>query len=220
MTQNVSKFRRLLPLLTIAFTFLTVSTMGLLWLKDQLNEPVAQVKPAVQIVNIVRPPPPPPEIDEPPPPPEVEEEVELPEPEPLPELADMPDEAPPGEQLGLDADGVAGADGFGLVANKGGRSLIGGGGGSSHRFYAQQVQNQLSNLLSETDEVRKQKYSVDVKLWLDDEGDIRNVILNGSTGDTELDRLLTETLRSASTSAGEPPQDMPQPIRLRIVSRI
>ncbi|HAZ42809.1 MAG TPA: TonB-dependent receptor, partial [Methylococcaceae bacterium] len=42
-----------------------------------------------------------------------------------PEQAEEP---PPGENLGVDADGAAGGDSFGLVGKKGGSGFLGGGG--------------------------------------------------------------------------------------------
>ena len=50
-------------------------------------------------------------------------------------------DAPPGDELGLDAEGGAGSDGFGLRAKKGGRGLI--GGGDRNRWYEGQVQRDL-----------------------------------------------------------------------------
>ena len=81
---------------------------GIGWLiAANMGAPVTQTKKLVQQVQIIRPTPP----DTPPPPPPPEpEEVDVPEPEaPEPEAA--ADEPPAGEQLGLDAEGVAGADG-------------------------------------------------------------------------------------------------------------
>ncbi|MEQ8663662.1 MAG: TonB-dependent receptor, partial [Gammaproteobacteria bacterium] len=105
--------------------------------------------PEVQQISIVQPPPPPPpppQVEEPPPP--EMEEVEVPEPEPEPIADDAPaDEPLPGDDLGLDADGVAGADGFGLKARKGGRALI--GGGDRNKWYAGVIQTDLQALLAD-----------------------------------------------------------------------
>ena len=81
------------------------------------------------------PPPPPPKIEEPPPPPPPEE-VKLPDPEPVADAPDVPDMPGP---LGLDADGVAGSDAFGLVGRHGGNDLIGGDG--RYRSYANHVKD-------------------------------------------------------------------------------
>src|SRR5512134_2417325 len=87
-----------------------------------LSDKPAPAKMVVQEVKILRAPPPPPPEEPPPPPPE---EVDVPEPEPQPEPTPS-DEPPPGE-LGLDAEGAAGSDGFGLAARPGGRDLVGSG---------------------------------------------------------------------------------------------
>lgn len=189
------------------------------WLMERLEQPMKPVKPQIQVVDITRPPPPPPKEEEPPPPEIEEEEIDMPEPEPLPDLADAPDEAPPGEQLGLDADGVAGSDGFGLVANRGGRGIIGSGNGSAFRYYARQLQDELVSQLSSEKDIRKKRYSVDIKLWLDPDGSISRVALSTTTGDAELDDRLADALGRLEAMASSPPAGMPQPIRLRIVSR-
>src|ERR1700732_4737249 len=79
----------------------------------------------VQTVQIIRPPPPPPP-DQPPPPPEKTQEP-LPKDVPDPTPEQQPDQAPD-QPLGIDADGSAGGDTFGLAARHGGSDLIGGAG--------------------------------------------------------------------------------------------
>src|SRR5271170_3005445 len=68
----------------------------------------------VQNIMVIRPPPPPPEDTPPPPPPEkVDEQIPQNEPDPT------PDNTPaPAADLGLDADGSAAGDSFGLAARK------------------------------------------------------------------------------------------------------
>jgi len=56
----------------------------------------------------------------------VQEKIEEPEPEPEEPLPDVPDEKPAGD-TGLDAEGTAGSDAFGLVGRKGGKGLLGEG---------------------------------------------------------------------------------------------
>ena len=138
-----------------------------------------------------------------------------PEPEPVPEEAQS-DEPPPGEDLGLDADGVAGADGFGLRAKKGGRGLI--GGGDRNRWYAGVIQRSLQDLLAGNDDARGAKYAVVVKLWISADGRIERFELNDSTGSTASDAALRKTLSGLQLS-DSPPEDMPQPVKLRVVSR-
>ncbi len=174
--------------------------------------------PAVQEISLVQPPPPPPppKLEEPPPP---EEQVELPEPEPEPEpVADdaEADEPPPGEDLGLDADGVAGSDGFGLRARKGGRGLI--GGGDRNRWYVGVIQRDLQDLLASSDDARAARYAVTVKLWIATDGGVERFELTDSTGNEEADRAL-RTLLSGLRFDDPPPADMPQPLKWRLSAR-
>lgn len=175
--------------------------------------------PEVQQISIVQPPPPPPpppEMEEPPPPEMEEVDVSEPEPEPIAEEA-APDEPLPGDELGLDAEGVAGADGFGLKARKGGRSLI--GGGDPKKWYAGVIQTDLQKLLAEVDEIRKGRYAVIVRIWIDDEGRVAQAELERGTGDSTIDKSIESALASGARLSHAPPDDLPQPIRLRISSR-
>src|SRR5262245_2980719 len=113
----------------------------------------------VQEVKIIRTEPPPPR-EEPPPPPE---EVDVPEPQPEPEPT--PSNEPPPGDLGLDAEGVAGSDGFGLAARPGGRDLVG-SGQSQLTWYAGLVQSAILAELNNEKLSRSRAYSVPVKVWV------------------------------------------------------
>lgn len=216
-----TRFVRWIP--GVAITLAVMLAVGLVYyLKTWLGEDTVQAKKLVQQITLLTPPPPPPppKVDEPPPP-EVEEKVELPEPEPLPEdLPEQADEAPPGEQLGLDAEGGAGGDGFGLTGNKGGRALLGGNGGGAEAWYKRMLGQELQSLLNGHDAVRKRRYSAIVNLWLDAGGRIERVELMKSTGDKELDRALKTALADIERVRQPPPTGTEQPVRLRVVSRL
>lgn len=176
-------------------------------------------QPKVQQISIVQPPPPPPpppEMEEPPPEPEEQVEVPEPEPEPVAEAEDS-DEPPPGEDLGLDAEGAAGSDGFGLRAKKGGRGLI--GGGDRNAWYAGILQRDLQSLLSSIDDVRKGRYSVVVRIWVTDDGAIKDSEIVSGSGDSAIDEALARALRGGARLSEAPPEDLPQPIKLQISSR-
>jgi len=188
---------------------------GVMAVVHWLSSPPPQVKKTVQEISLVRPPPPP--EQEPPPPPPEEEEVDVPEPEETPEPTPM-DEPPPGD-LGLDAEGVGGADGFGLVGRPGGRSIVG-AGSNRFRWYANSIKQTLVAYLAEYEQIRSRRYSVKVSLWLNEDGSVRDVTLAGTTGDADLDRQLTAALEGLDTVGNTPPRDLPQPVQLRIVSRL
>ena len=171
----------------------------------------------VQEISLVQPPPPPPpppKVEEPPPP---EQTIEAPKTEPEPVADDAPaDEAAPGDELGLDAEGGAGSDGFGLRGKKGGRGLI--GGGDRNRWYAGVIQRELQSLLADNEAAHGDRYAVVVKLWITTDGRIDRFELLDSTGSGEGDTALRKTL-TALHLKDAPPDDLPQPVKLRIVSR-
>lgn len=168
-----------------------------------------------QVVKIIRPPPPPPE-EPPPPPPEEKVEEPLPqediEPEPV-------DEAPPGEQLGLDAEGVAGGDAFGLAARRGGSDIIGGGGGAAFARYTGLIKDGILDALAADERVRKGSYRLTVRVWLAHDGRVERILLADTTGDRELDSAIEQALARVGRVREGPPIEMPQPVTLRIVSR-
>lgn len=192
---------------------------GVWYLYGQIQGVAAPEPPAVQEISLVQPPPPPPpppKLEEPPPP--EMEEVKVPEPEPEPVAKDEPaDEPMPGDELGLDADGVAGADGFGLRAKKGGRGLI--GGGDAHKWYAGLIQNDLQHVLADIADIRKGRYAVVVKIWIANDGSVQDSELVKGTGDEHLDKAIERALSSGLRISRAPPDDLPQPIKLRISSR-
>ncbi|QSA98265.1 energy transducer TonB [Methylococcus sp. EFPC2] len=217
---------RLLRHLPVAIGVVLILLVALaVWYFRDLFEKPAQTKKTVQQITVIQPPPPPPPPPEqPPPPPEVKEEkIEEPEPEPEPE-PEQPAEAPPAEDLGVDAEGTAGADGFGLVGKKGGRGLIGGGGGNAIIWYGQQVQRQLEielqNLLADTP-ARRAGYSVVVAVWVGTDGRVSRAELSSGSGRVEVDKSIKDALPGLSFGLGRtPPENMPQPIRIRVSSRI
>jgi protein TonB len=172
----------------------------------------------IQPITLLKPPPPPP----PPPkvekPPEVkvEEKMEQPEPDPEP-LPDVPDQQPAGD-TGLDAEGTAGSDAFGLVGRKGGRGLL--GGGNPNAWYAGTIKTSLVDILSEHDELRKKSYSAVVKIWLNPDGSVTRYELARGSNDPEIDKLLNKLLAKFKKASEAPPPGMEQPIKFKISSRL
>lgn len=215
MSSPKKPFARYVPV--IAGAVIVLAVVGwLVWMirglmQDKPQTPKRQV---AQVVKIVRPPPPPPEPPPPPPPPE--EKIEEPLPQETPEEA-PPDEAAPQEQLGIDAEGVAGGDGFGLAARRGGRDLVG-GGGAMFAWYTSRLKDAILELLTDDERIRRGKYQVTVRVWLANDGRVERIRLQSSTGNRELDTAIEDVLQKAQRM-DEPPLEMPQPVTLRIVSR-
>ncbi len=211
-----------LPLIGGGLLVLLVAILVFVF-RESFEKP-AQSKKQVQQISVVRPLPPPP----PPPkpeikPPEVKEEEKIPEPEPAPEPETPEPEAepPPGDQLGVDANGAAGSDGFGLVGKKGGAGLIGGGGGGNAIiWYGQHVAKELTSELDSAlkDRARHSKYSAVVLVWISPDGNISKVELANSSGTPEIDVALREAISKVHGRFKPPPERMPQPLKVRIRS--
>jgi len=210
-----SRKNRFLPLIlgTVAVTTLGVGAIALM--RSFLQGTPGQPKQVVQQIQLIRPPPPPPDLPPPPPPPP-EEKVEVPDPQQKPD-PDPSNEPPPGEQLGLDVEGSAGGDEFGLAARKGGRDLLA-SGGSAYAWYAGVLKSQILDQLSSDQHARLGNYSVVVRVWVRSDGTIDRVRITQSSGNRERDQAIESALSRITRLPQAPPADMPEPISLRIVS--
>ncbi len=222
MTQNNHKrYTKHLPMAVGALLVVVVG-IALVWLINGLKENAHTPKRTAQQITLIQPPPPPPpppEKVEPPPEPEIKEEVKMDEPPPEEAPEEASDEPPPGEDLALDAEGGAGGDAFGLVGKKGGRSLLGGTGGDKFAWYAGSLKQYLNDALNEKEKLRERKYSIQVKIWIESDGKIKRVKLVGTTGSAATDEALKEAFAALGKVNELPPEEMQQPIRLRITSR-
>jgi len=218
------RWLRNLPLLIgVVFTLLIAG--GVYFLQDLFKKP-AQPKKQMQQITMVQmpPPPPPPPPEQKPPEPEPEPE-KIPEPEPEPEPEPTPEQAPEpaGEELGVDAEGGAGGDAFGLLGKKGGRGLLGSGGGSAILWYGGQVkrglEDELQRLLPEA--ARKSAYAIELKVWVNADGGVNRAELAGASGKPDIDQAIRSALPNLQfTLPKPPPENMPQPLRVRVTSRI
>ena len=202
-----------LVLLGLSVTLIGAGTFALM--RNFLSSPPGTPQKLIQEIHLIRPPPPPPDLPPPPPPPE--EQVDVHEPVPKPDQTPS-NEPPPGEQLGLDAEGTAGGDAFGLVGNKGGRELIG-QGGSAYVWYAGLVKNQILEQLNTEKQARRGEYSLMVRVWVRSDGSIDRVRVIEGSGNRERDQAIEAALTRMGRLSQAPPADMPEPISLRIVSR-
>jgi protein TonB len=210
-----SKYRHV-PIIALGLAVLTLGVGAVTYVRGLMSGAVAPTKKVVQEIHVIRPPPPPPDLPPPPPPPP-EEKVDVSEPQDKPDPTPS-NEPPPGEQLGLDAEGSAGGDAFGLVGNKGGRDLLG-SGGSVFGWYAGLLKSEILETLEAEKQARNGGYSVLVRVWVRGDGTIDHVRVVESSGDRDRDRAIETALSRMTRLSQAPPPDMPEPISLRIVSR-
>jgi protein TonB len=174
----------------------------------------------IQAITLLKPPPPPPPPPkvEKPPEPEVKEKIKELEPEPDPEPEQKPDEPPPDAEppgpQGVDAPIGAGGT---LLAGKGGG---GGRGGNPYAWYGSLVKNDIVRQLSNHDELRRKAYAAIVKIWLKPDGSIERVELANGSNDAEIDKILSRLLNKLDKINEPLPPGLPQPIKLKISSRI
>lgn len=207
------RWQRYVPLAAGAIIVLVVGALLIGFVVKMMSEkPDGPQRQVAQVVKIVRPPPE--ELPPPPPPPPPEEKIEEPLEQQEPEQA--PDEASPAEQLGLDADGAAGSDGFGLAARKGGRDLVG-TGTAPFRWYTDLVARSLQDCFSEDEAVRRGNYKVDVKVQVEKDGTMRVLDILGSSGSAEID---TAIRRRTGCNIGQGrPLEVPALATVRLTSR-
>jgi periplasmic protein TonB len=202
------KGKRYFPLLLLSVTVALLGAGAFGLVRGILSGAPGQPKKVVQEIHVIRPPPPPPD-QPPPPPPPPEEKVDVPDPQKQEPDPTPSNEPPPSEQLGLDAEGTAGGDAFGLVGNKGGRELIATGGGSVFAWYAGLVKGEILEQLSENQELRRGSYKAAVQIWIRPDGGVDHARVVKSSGDPKRDRSIVSALERLRISK-PPPSDFPQ----------
>jgi protein TonB len=211
MTRKIH-FRRFLPGLAAVTLVAAVGIGVTVFINQFMDAEPPRKKKTAQKITLIKPPPPPPKLEERPPEPEIEEEkVDIPEPEPLEDVAS--DEPPMGEELGLDADGSGAGDSFGLKAKKGGRELA---YGSIFGGYAGTLQKHVEKVLQRDEAIRSRGYRISVRLWVDGDGRISRVSLRNSTGKPDVDNAIISSLTGSRVKSAPPLEDRNRPYDMRI----
>ena len=179
-------------------------------------------KPPVTTIKILPDtPPPPPPPKEPPKeqPKEQPKEIKVEQPKPV--------EAPPAPQ-NLKMEGDAGdapsAFGAGKVTSDYNGGDVGtkiGGSKSlaAYAWYTGKIKASIEAAIAEQKELAKEQYKIVVELWLARDGQVDRIELVTGSGDQKKDELLRQALHSIKRIAEAPPEDMPQPVKLRISAK-
>ncbi len=233
MDQKIKKKKSSQRMIWVASSAIAVFFIlaGAFLVKILISDNGQKRKRQIQMVTLLKPPPPP-KIKEKPPEPEIkkkeevmEQKVDEPEPEEMPDEAS--DEAPPGEDLGLDGDGTAGSDGFGLRAKKGGRPLIGGGQGSKsllrkYGWYThilqEEIRKEVRKHLDQNGGIPEGKLTAIVRIVIDGQGVISDYAIVGSSGNHDMDKAVKAALGVARIEE-PPPRGMPKALKLKISSK-
>lgn len=159
------------------------------------------------------PPPPPPKEEKKPEPPKENKDVKI----------EPPKEAPqPAQNEPLKMEGAAGDGDSAFGAGTVGREYAGGNigaTGAAQGMYAGRLQRHLQEQLSRNRKLKESDYRVTVRVWLRRDGSVEKADLAQSTGNSGLDELLREALLQVAAMREAPPENMPQPIRIRVTAR-
>lgn len=209
--------------LALGVLVLAAMVAAVLLLMQFLASPPGKKSGVQQIALIKQPPPPPPPKppEKPPEPPKVKEEVKVDQPkeEPKPAEPKAADEKPASDKpLGVDADGSAGTDGFGLAANRGGRDLLTTGGGGGGAYYSGLLQREFFEALVRNRKLLKDEFRVVVKVWIGDDGRVHKADIVTSSGNPQFDDQIQLTLLEMNPLKDVPPISM-RPMQLRLSNR-
>ncbi|HTP64749.1 MAG TPA: TonB C-terminal domain-containing protein [Geobacteraceae bacterium] len=222
-------------------TWLVPGVIGLFFLvvigfiiKIVMTDLAPRSKEQLQSVTLLKPPP---EVKEKPPEPEVPKDVpkqeviqDIPQPQDTPQNDQPQDDTPAGSDLGVEGEGGAGGDAFGLVGKgkKGHDITLGGGGGGNrlslmakYGWYTQKIQEEIKKEVKKKLDldggIPKGKFQTVVKITLDARGNILKRQIVGGSGNSKMDDAVLATLGEIRVS--EPPTGMPSVMTLKISSQ-
>ncbi len=144
---------------------------------------------------------------------------------------DDPGGPPAGDTLGVDAEGGAGGDSFGLVGRKGGRSILartGGGGfagevpllarfGGYIKIVTSEIKEKVIKRLDEGGGIPQGKHQCTIRVKVDKDGKIIDYHMTSSSGNNRMDQAVINALHSSRISE-PPPENMPKIMDIMILS--
>jgi outer membrane biosynthesis protein TonB len=203
-----------------ALLLLVVYGIGL-GLKSLFSSHAVQKKAVTNIRVLPDTPPPPPPPKEPPKeqPKEQPKEIKVEQPKPQ----ETPQ--PPAEALKMEGAAGNGPSPFaaGTVTNeyKGGEvNRIGGKKGmAAYAWYTGQIKTKIEQALADEKQLAKVQYRLVVYVWFARSGRVERAELQDSTGNREIDEVIKKSLAAMAPMSEAPPDDMPQPVKLRITSK-
>jgi protein TonB len=204
----------------VGAAFAVLLAIGFIWfVRTMMAGKTAKSTRQVQIVQLIQPPPPPPPPppDQPPPPPPEKTEEQLPKDQPEPPPEDQ--SPPPAQPLGVDAEGSAGSDAFGLAARQGGSDLIGGTGNAPFAWYTNRISDTIRDHLAAAPCTKSAKGSLSVRVLMEADGRVKQIKLATTTGNPKTDECIETALASITRMTDPPPPGMPEQVNLRIVAR-
>jgi protein TonB len=230
MAQSKTRDRWNIALFGLAWFMGVLVLIALAWwfFVSQMRGSGAVAKKAPKISLLPSTPPPPP------PPPKEEKKPEPPKEQKEMKVDQVEKKAEPPADPAIKMEGAAG-DGpsifaAGKVTNEDlsrvgatGGATVGGPAVSSplvnpFNTYAAAIKTELQRHLARRSELKRRQYQVEVRVWVAEDGRLKNFELMGTTTDGETDDAIRSALAKLPAFSDPPPARMPQPIRLRLVA--
>ncbi|MGA8148521.1 MAG: TonB-dependent receptor [Gallionellaceae bacterium] len=210
--------RQIAVLATVILVFLAVLGWGL-WALLGGTPKKSPRPPMITLLTPPPPPPPPPKFEKKPDPPKEQKEIKVEQPVP------KQDTPPPSPELKMEGPAGSGPSAFaaGKVTSDDVSKIGTGGGEKSGLFnpftnYANLLKGELQRYLRKDNDLRQRRYTVEISVWVGGGGEIKRFELLGSTGDSGTDEAIKQAMSSLPGFDQTPPANMPQPIRLRIIT--
>ena len=172
--------------------------------------------PKISLIPSTPPPPPPPPKEDKKPEPKEQKEQKVEQ--------QAPKEAPPAPSAELKMDGPAGngpsAFSAGKITSDDLSKALGNGAGglfNPYNNFASAVKGEMQRYLSRQKELRTRSYRIELQIWVDRDGQVTRHQIVGSSGDPDVDALISKKIDGMGRFGQAPPERMPQPIRLRLV---
>lgn len=208
-------WRRKLPMIA-GVAFMVLFAGGAVWLiRSYMEGAVAPPKPKEIKITLVKPPEPPKPPEKPPEPEKVEqhkEEVKLNQ--PPPPDAPPPEAPPPGAGI---PDGPPGGMATDLARGSG--KFIGGGNGTREAWYAQRISRHLEDFLRRSKRLQGVSFQVVAHVWFDPVGRVIRVSLGKGSGNSQTDSIVQQEIEGAPALRDPLPDDLQQPVRIRLAAR-
>ena len=204
----------------LSIVVLVVISFGVYTLQGKFSKPGSSQSKASSMVSVRLPPmptPPPPPPTPPPPQEVVKPDEKMIMQDKVDDKEEKPDDKPP-DAAPLTTSIVGnGDDGFGLKAGNGRSNYFGSASGSRSKYgwYAAQVQSSIGDALHKNPHTRSADFASQVRIWADITGRVTRAKLSPSTGDTQVDEAINESLTGLQLKEA-PPAGMPMPIVMRV----
>ncbi len=203
--------------------FVMLALVAFLMLHTAGTPPAHQAPPITMIMIQPQKPPPPPPLPQPKM--IVQPKMTVPVQKPLvqnqpPSKAPPKPAGPAAPALGTSIKSNGSTNAFDLSGNAGG-GLIGGGGGGggdAQGYYAEQVQDKISQALTKNPKTKWANITMDVRIWLDTSGAVNHVSVKTSSGDPALDDTVMNDVLMA-LPLGLPPAGTPMPVVIHITTQ-